>query len=99
MAQPAGSNNFTQGIIAPGLSGSPSFNSAGEVVRTLGDGPPTSDPMSACSIDPFIAAYSRFSVDFAALKPYLENSGEGAVAVNAASYLAGAAPGMLLTAT
>jgi len=87
--------NFRQGIIEPGSSGSPLFNSAGEVVGTLGDGPPTSDAMPACSINPFIAAYSRFSADFAALKPYLENPAGSAV--NAASYLVGAAPGMLLT--
>src|SRR5207244_464224 len=31
--------NFIQGIIEPGSSGSPLFNSAGEVVGTLGDGP------------------------------------------------------------
>jgi hypothetical protein len=51
--------------------------------------------MPACSINPFIAAYSRFSADFPALKPFLENPAGSAV--NAASYLVGAAPGMLLT--
>jgi uncharacterized protein (TIGR03437 family) len=87
--------DFTQGIIEPGSSGSPLFNSSGQIVGIAADSPDTPSSTSACSIHPFIATFGRFSDAYAALKPYLDGQPGGAV--NSASYLPGAAPGMLLS--
>jgi uncharacterized protein (TIGR03437 family) len=87
--------DFTQGIIEPGSSGSPLFNSSGQIVGIAGSSPDIPASTSACNIKPFVATYGRFSDAYSALKPYLEGPHVGAV--NSASYVPGAAPGMLLS--
>lgn len=87
--------DFTQGIIEPGSSGSPLFNSSGQIVGIAASSPDIPASTSACNLKPFVATYGRFSDAYPALKPYLEGLQVGAV--NSASYVPGAAPGMLLS--
>ena len=67
----------TAGVIEAGSSGSPLFTPDELVVGTLTYGPGG----SACSINPFVAGYGRFSTAYSSLSKYLSPAGTSGVTV------------------
>lgn len=87
--------HLTKGFTEPGSSGSPLLNSTGQIYGTLTGGPPDAEGEHTCTITPFDITYGRFSVAYTYLAPYLSDS--TSAAVNGASFLAGGAPGMVVS--
>ena len=67
----------TAGVIEAGSSGSPLFTPDERVIGTLTYGPGG----SACSINPFVAGYARFSTAYPSLSKYLSPTGISGVTV------------------
>ncbi|HBY59355.1 MAG TPA: hypothetical protein DEH78_06005, partial [Solibacterales bacterium] len=71
---------WNAGIVEPGSSGSPLFNSAKKVIGVLSYGYRIGD-YEWCDIKPSIAAYGRFSVAYGLLRSYLDDPPPGTLNV------------------
>src|SRR6202043_4103577 len=63
--------HYTSGRVDAGSQGSPLFTQNKKMVGILAGGTASSQVGGVCSIDPFVAVYSRFSAAFPELARYL----------------------------
>ena len=69
---------WAQGVAEPGSSGSPLYSAPGVVVGTLTYGPDMAQ-YAACSVNPLVNGYARFSNTYTHLSDYFENLPAAAV--------------------